>query len=77
MGFISQSINMYRNPWLVVNLRKIFGFVIEQDKSSSKDLAYTGCRITVDQTLRLQWPNEGLILAQGGHGTLEINLFAT
>lgn len=36
------------------NLRNIFGFVIEQDKSASKDLAYTGCRITVDQTLRLQ-----------------------
>lgn len=30
------------------NLRKIFGFVIEQDKSPSKGLAYTGCRITVD-----------------------------
>lgn len=68
---------MYRNPWLVVNLRKIFGFVIEQDKSLGKDLtAYTGCRITVDQTLRLQWPNEGVVLAQGVKG-LEINLSAT
>lgn len=66
MGFISHPINMYISPWLGVNLKKIFGFVIEQDKSSSRCLGKTGHRITVDQTLRLQWPNEELVLAQRG-----------
>lgn len=66
MGFISHSINMYTSPWLEVNLGKIFGFVIEQDKSSSRGLGKAGHRIAVDQTLRLQWPNEGVVLAQKG-----------